>query len=123
MTAEEVRHLADGGLVTIGSHTVTHPVLSALAPDKQRAELEQSRAQLEELLEKPVKTFAYPFGGQTDYTAETIRILRETGYDCACSYFSGVVRARTDRYQLPRIQVRDWDGDELARLLRWLALG
>jgi peptidoglycan/xylan/chitin deacetylase (PgdA/CDA1 family) len=123
MTMEEVRRLADGDLVTIGSHTVTHPTLSALTPDAQRTELEQSKARLEEILERPARTFAYPFGGESDYTAETIGLLKEIGYDCACSYFPGVIRARTDRYQLPRIQVKDWDGDELARLLRWLALG
>jgi hypothetical protein len=123
MTAEEVRRLAEGGLVRIGSHTVTHTRLSALTHAEQREELEQSRAHLEEILEKPVKTFAYPFGGKSDYTEETVRLVRETGYDCACSNFPGVVRARTDRYELPRIGVKDWDGDELARLLRWLALG
>jgi len=123
MTAEEVRSLSEGGLITIGSHTVTHTVLSALTSAEQREELEQSRVALEEILEKPVSAFAYPFGGKSDYTEETMRLLRETGYDCACSNFPGVVRARTDRYQLPRIGVKDCDGDELARLLRWLALG
>ena len=123
MTAEEVRKLADDGLVAVGSHAVTHTALSSLAPDEQRQELEQSRVRLEEILGKPVRTFAYPFGGESDYTEETVRLVRETGYDCACSNFPGVVRARTDPYQLPRIDVKDWDGDELAGLLRWLALG
>lgn len=123
MTMEEVRRLAEGDLITVGSHTVTHPTLSALTIDAQRTELEESKARLEEILNKPVRTFAYPFGGESDYTAETIRLLKEIGYDCACSYFPGIVRAHTDPYQLPRIQVKDWDGDELTRLLRWLALG
>ncbi|MDQ3817934.1 MAG: polysaccharide deacetylase family protein, partial [Acidobacteriota bacterium] len=101
MTAEEVRSLAEGGLVAVGSHTVTHSVLSKLTPAEQREELEQSRARLEEILEKPVDTFAYPFGGKSDYTQETVSLLREAGFDCACSNFEGIVRAKTDRYQIP----------------------
>jgi hypothetical protein len=54
---------------------------------------------------------------------DTVGLLRESGYDCACSNFPGVIRGDTDLYQLPRIDVRDWDGDELIAFLRWLALG
>jgi peptidoglycan/xylan/chitin deacetylase (PgdA/CDA1 family) len=123
MTADEVLHLAKGGLVEIGSHTVTHPVLSALSVNKQREEVQQSKAYLEEILDQPVKSFAYPFGGATDYTPETTSLLQEAGYDCACSNFPDIIWRLSDRYQLPRIDVRDWDGDEFAGFIRWLALG
>jgi peptidoglycan/xylan/chitin deacetylase (PgdA/CDA1 family) len=123
MTATEVRQLADGGIVEVGSHTVTHQALSQLTPSEQHAELEQSKATLEEILERPVKTFAYPFGGKEDYTTETVALVRETGYDCACSNFPGIVRRDTDLFQLPRLGVHNWDGDEFERLIRWLALG
>jgi peptidoglycan/xylan/chitin deacetylase (PgdA/CDA1 family) len=123
MTADEVRRLAEGGLVEIGSHTVTHPALSALTLDRQRHEILQSKAHLEEILGDPVRSFAYPFGGTSDYTAETVGILRESGYTSACSNFPGIVRADTDLYQLPRIDVRDGDGDQLISCLRCLALG
>jgi peptidoglycan/xylan/chitin deacetylase (PgdA/CDA1 family) len=123
MTSDEVRRLAEGGLVEVGSHTVTHPVLSRLSTDSQRNEIQASKAHLEEILGQPVKSFACPFGGAADYSTETISILREVGYDCACSNFPGVVWGSTDRYQLPRIDVRDWDGEQFAGYLRWLALG
>ncbi|MGB7925673.1 MAG: polysaccharide deacetylase family protein [Pyrinomonadaceae bacterium] len=123
MTADEVRRLDEDGLVEIGSHTVTHPALSALTVSQQRREILESKAHLAEILGHPVRSFAYPFGGTTDYTMETVGILRESGYTSACSNFPGVVRGDTDLFQLPRIDVRDCDGDSLISYLRWLALG
>lgn len=123
MTADEVRRLSKDGLVEVGSHTVTHPALSALPVSRQRREILDSKAHLEEILGHPVKSFAYPFGGVSDYTMETVGILRESGYTSACSNFPGVIRGDTDLYQLPRIDVRDGDGDQLISYLRWLALG
>ncbi len=117
LSPEEVVRLADGGLVEVGAHTVMHPVLSAIQLPDQRAEILDSKARLEEILGQPVTSFAYPYGGRNDYTRETVAIIRDSAFTCACANFSGVVRRRTDVFQLPRILVRDWDGEEFARRL------
>ena len=116
--ADEIRILAKGGLVDIGAHTVAHPVLSALPSVDQRDEVKRSKVCLEEILGRPVTSFAYPYGARSDYTAETVAIVRDVGYDHACSNFEGLVRQGTDPWQLPRFLVRDWDGDKFASLLR-----
>jgi len=118
--SEEIRILAKDGLVDVGSHTVTHPVLSARPSADQRDEVQRSKACLEEILDRPVSSFAYPYGTRSDYTAETSAIVREAGYDHACSNFEGLARQGTDPWQLPRFLVRDWDGEGLAsRLRQW----
>lgn len=118
--SEEIRILAKGGLVEVGSHTVAHPVLSALPSAEQRDEVQRSKTCLEEILSRPVTSFAYPYGTRSDYTAETVAIVRKAGYDHACSNFEGLVRQGTDPWQLPRFLVRDWDGEEFAcRLREW----
>ena len=44
------------------------------------------------------------------------------GFVGACSNFPGLIGRSTDRFELPRFQVRDWDGDTFARrLARWRA--
>lgn len=116
--AGEIRMLAEGGLVDVGAHTVAHPVLSALPSVDQRDEVQRSKACLEEILSRPVTSFAYPYGTRSDYTAETVAIVREVGYDHACSNFEGLVRQGTDPWQLPRFLVRDWDGEKFSCLLR-----
>lgn len=118
LSPAEVGQLADGGLVEVGAHTVSHPVLSASPPAKQRWELQQSKAGLEEILGRPVTSFAYPFGTREDYTGETVALVRETGFTCACSNFVAAVTRRADLFQMPRVVVRDWGGDVLDRHVR-----
>jgi peptidoglycan/xylan/chitin deacetylase (PgdA/CDA1 family) len=115
LSSEEVISLADGGLVEIGAHSVTHPVFSAIAADAQRSEIQESKTHLEKILGHPVTSFAYPFGTRDDYKAETVAHVREVGFSCSCSNFVNVVRQGTDLFQLPRCLVRDWDGEEFAR--------
>lgn len=117
---DEVRILAKDGLVEVGSHTVEHPVLSALPVAAQRDEIRRSKICLEEILGHPVTSFAYPYGTRSDYTSETVEIVREARYDHACSNFDGLVQPSTDPWQLPRFLVRDWDGEEFGRhLTEW----
>jgi peptidoglycan/xylan/chitin deacetylase (PgdA/CDA1 family) len=117
MTPEELRLLTQGGLVDVGGHTVTHPVLGAQSEDLQRSELLRGREALETVLESSVPTFSYPYGSRADYNPGTVRLVREAGFDCACSNFEGFAQAETDPFQIPRVLVRNWDGAEFARRL------
>lgn len=118
LSHEEIRQLADGGLVEIGAHTVTHPVLSAIPRAQQQQEIGQSKNELEQILNEPVVSFAYPYGTRDDYNRDSVEIVKQTNFSCACSNFRGVVQPRTSRYELPRFVVRDWDGAEFERQLR-----
>ena len=117
----ELRELAASPFVEIGAHTVRHEVLAALPVDRQRQEIEGSRAALAAALGRPVRTFSYPYGASSDYTPETARLVREAGFACACASLHGLVRRGTDAFQLPRVVIRDWDGPTFARRLRiWM---
>lgn len=118
LTREEVIQLGTGELIEVGAHTVTHPVLAALPVPVQRDEIQRSKADLEQVLGRPVTSFAYPHGSGT---AETVAIVREAGFVCACSSHPDMVWRDADPFQVPRVVVRDWDGDTFARQLwRWL---
>jgi peptidoglycan/xylan/chitin deacetylase (PgdA/CDA1 family) len=120
LTCAELQRLAIGNLVEVGTHTMTHPVLSAISKAEQQSEIQQSKETLEHLLKQPVTSFAYPYGTKADYTSETVEIARSLGLSCTCSNFEGVVWKGVDRFQLPRFLVRDWSGEELAhRLQGW----
>jgi hypothetical protein len=118
LSPEEIRQLADGGLVEIGAHTITHPVLSAISIAQQQQEITDGKTQLEQMLNQPVASFAYPYGTRDDYTRDSVAIVKRASFSCACSNFKGVVQPRTSLYELPRFVVRDWDGDEFERNLR-----
>ena len=120
LTFEEVVVLAQGGLIEVGAHTMTHPLLSALPEASQREEILESKFRLEEILNRQVTSFSYPYGSMSAYTAETVSLVREAGFSCACSAFAGVVERSTDSFELPRVWVRDWERDRFAkRLSRW----
>jgi len=65
MTAEELRRVADSGLVTVGSHTCTHPNLARLSPPALDQELRESRRQLSDLIGRPIEDLALPHGSFT----------------------------------------------------------
>jgi peptidoglycan/xylan/chitin deacetylase (PgdA/CDA1 family) len=118
LTPEEVSRLARAGLVEIGAHTVTHPRLAALPPTEQRSEIRDSRTRLEDSVGQPVQSFSYPFGRRSDYTAETVALVQAGGFACACSNFPGVAARETDRFQLPRVNAPDCDGETFTQQLR-----
>lgn len=115
LSHHELVHLTEGGLIEVGAHTVTHPMLSALSVIEQRDEVRRSKAHLEGILNRPVNSFAYPHGS---YTEETLAVVREAGFACASSTEPDAVRTNADCFQLPRIVARDWDREAFTRWLR-----
>ncbi len=117
---DEVVRLTDGNLIEIAAHTVTHPVLSTMPVGLQQSEIRQSKIQLEDILGRPVTNFAYPFGEPSDYTEQTVTLVREAGFTSACSTVPGWIRKGVNPYELPRHAVRDWDGETFEwHLARW----
>ncbi len=114
LSLDELPSLAQGELIEVGSHTVTHPFLSALPERLQLDEMRRSKAFLEEHTGRPVTSLAYPYG---NYAKESVKSAREAGFDCACSTVVDCVWRGSDRYQLPRAGVENVDGEAFAKWL------
>jgi peptidoglycan/xylan/chitin deacetylase (PgdA/CDA1 family) len=117
LEASELKELARDGLVEIGGHTVSHAQLTALTPAEQRAEIQVGKERLEEILGRPIESFAFPYG---DQNPASIACVKELGFKSTCAVTVGTVRAGTDAYAIPRIPVFNWRGRELARRLERL---
>jgi peptidoglycan/xylan/chitin deacetylase (PgdA/CDA1 family) len=115
---KEVVELAQGSLVEVGAHTVTHPALSTLPREAQQVEIQRSKDDLEELLGQPVRSFSYPFGTPNDYARTSVELVKTAGFTTACINSPGLVRKQTDPYCLPRVIVRNWTGEQFLRLLK-----
>lgn len=114
---DSIRRLSASDMIEVGAHTVTHPVLASLPHDEQRVEIEECKLRLEQALDRPVNSFSYPFGQRGDYDSESVRLTRQAGFHRACANVAGRAGMQSDRFQLPRMIVRDWDGDGFARRL------
>jgi peptidoglycan/xylan/chitin deacetylase (PgdA/CDA1 family) len=119
LTANELRELGSGDLVEIGAHTLTHPVLAQLPLEQQEQEIVGSKRRLETLTGKNVTSFAYPYGKKNHYNRQTVAAVRANGFECACSNFDGLVTRSSNRFELPRFQPMDWDGDHFADVVDW----
>jgi peptidoglycan/xylan/chitin deacetylase (PgdA/CDA1 family) len=120
LTRSELRSLQASELIDIGGHTVTHPSLSSLSISAQELEVEKCKMMLESFIGRPVRSFSYPFGSVEDYNSDTLRLVQNAGFDCACANYPGLAHAK-NLYELPRFLVRDWDGDYFAKTLEsWL---
>jgi len=104
-TWDELREMADSGLVEIGSHTVTHPIFSSITDAESWHELTVSREQIEEGLGGRISSFCFPNGKPGDYRASQMRQLKDVGYAGAVVTRYGMVGSRSNPYELPRIGI------------------
>jgi peptidoglycan/xylan/chitin deacetylase (PgdA/CDA1 family) len=114
LSSDEACALIDGELIEAGSHTVTHPVLSALPRSAQLGEVRQSKRELEQLLGRQIRCFAYPYGC---CTLQTASVVGDEGFLCACSVQPGIFTYKSCLFALPRVKVEDWASEELSRVL------
>jgi peptidoglycan/xylan/chitin deacetylase (PgdA/CDA1 family) len=118
MTVAELNELVAGGLIEVGAHTRTHPVLCARSPREQYEEIAGSREDLESWLGAPVTAFAYPFGRRpNEYRAPAVRAARASGLQRAVSVASLPVTAKSSIYELPRHVVPNIPADQFERWL------
>lgn len=102
----QVKQLADSGLIEIGSHTMTHANLAKLTDHECLAEMTQSKAVLEDMIQHPVTSFAYPFG---IYAERDVELAKQAGYTNAVTTQEGIDGQSPDFMQLKRIKISGKD--------------
>lgn len=70
MTAEQVKEMVGSGLVSIQSHTVTHPNLDEVSSSKLERELKNSKLAIARLIGKEPFVLCYPSGKYSDEVLE-----------------------------------------------------
>lgn len=84
LTTNEIKHINYLGH-EIGSHGLSHTLLSRLNKENQKREIEFSKQFLESIVKNKVNSFCYPYGTKDSYTEETIKILKKCKYQNAVS--------------------------------------
>jgi peptidoglycan/xylan/chitin deacetylase (PgdA/CDA1 family) len=100
MPWNQVAEVARGG-IEVGSHTVTHPRMDRLSAAEIDAELDSSRAAIEDRIGRPVRSFAYPYGQST----AAVRAAVQSHFQWACGTELAYLSPASDLLNLPRIDV------------------
>jgi peptidoglycan/xylan/chitin deacetylase (PgdA/CDA1 family) len=107
---QELKSL-DPKIVTIGSHTMTHPILTSLTTEETDAEMRESRFALEKRLQREVSIFCYPNGNLDDGALASARRY----YRSAVTVEPGIVKEAVDPHLLPRFSAHPRGMKRLAR--------
>lgn len=115
VSVDELREMQEGGML-IGSHTVSHPVLSKLRAERQQSEIRGSFSFLSERVgEASIRSFCYPYGGAYSFDNDTKKILEASG----CAFAFNVESRDIDqtdlddhRLELPRYDCTDFPHGE-----------
>lgn len=99
MDAAQVRDWLAAGH-SIGSHGMSHRILKKLTPSETREELAASKKRLEDTFGVPIRHFCYPSGR---YNAEVRDLVKEAGYQTACTVEFGVNSDGQSPFELRRI--------------------
>ena len=108
MSWDQLRELAQSGLVDIGSQTGSHPHMPLEDATKNADELERSAARIRAETGKAPTLFAYPYGEMSLAVKEQVR---RAGYAAAFGQHSGVAHAGEDAFYLPRFSMNERFGD------------
>jgi peptidoglycan/xylan/chitin deacetylase (PgdA/CDA1 family) len=104
LTREELSGISETKFVSIGSHTVTHPILTKCSDDKALFEIFESRKILENWLNREIVHFAYPNG---TYSQREMEILKICGYQMAFTTNPKYITRQniTQAYSIPRVDI------------------
>jgi peptidoglycan/xylan/chitin deacetylase (PgdA/CDA1 family) len=107
LSERELEALARHPLATIGGHTSTHAALSTLGPDEARTEIAENRSFLENLVQKPVVDFAYPYGDEEACGSREGMLVAGEGFRSAVTTRNGSIWPQHKKWPhaLPRVGI------------------
>lgn len=111
MDWDEVARVAKDPLVTIGSHSVSHPRFRYLEREQAEHELRASREAIRERIGLDVDTFAIPMGQSQDWPAPFAGIAADAGYSTVYAQADANRPANT----VPRTFITRWDSPRVFR--------
>jgi peptidoglycan/xylan/chitin deacetylase (PgdA/CDA1 family) len=101
---EEVREMAQSGLISFGSHTGSHRILTTLTDEEIWDELTRSKEKLiaEKVVDSSFIPFSYPNG---NYNEKIVKMVKEAGYSLAVTTENGWNHFGSDPFTLKRIGI------------------
>lgn len=103
LSISDLKRMADSGVMSIQSHTATHPDLTKITDYEY--ELKQSKDKIEKITGKPVIALAYPYGNFNDKVVAETKKYYLFGLTTTPELFSEK-NIKDELYLLPRIYIK-----------------
>ncbi len=103
LTNSDLRMVVNSGLISVQSHTSTHPDLTK--EKNLKYELKESKEKIQKITGKPVIAIAYPFGNTNEHVVAETKKYYQFGLTTTPGPFS-LTGYKNELYYLPRIYIK-----------------
>ena len=120
MTWKNISEMASNNM-EIGSHSMSHPILSKLTDTEMEYEIVNSKQTIESVTGKKCRSIAYPVGGHDTFTDKVQQASKLAGYEFGLSYISGNNQVeKLNTYSLNRLHIERYTNHEEFKLMLYL---
>jgi peptidoglycan/xylan/chitin deacetylase (PgdA/CDA1 family) len=102
LTWDQVVEMSESGVITIGSHSMTHRHLPSITEHRLDIEIFDSKRAIESHIRKEVNTFSYPIGGFNEHVQDKVR---KAGYEIAVATNPGKNYPKHDLFAMKRVRI------------------
>jgi peptidoglycan/xylan/chitin deacetylase (PgdA/CDA1 family) len=107
---QEIFEMKNSGLISFGSHTISHPNLVSLNDEEKKKEIFESKRILEEKLASPIRTFSYPAGF---FDQKIKELVKQAGYILAVSASKTRKANPSDVFTYKRVRISEKNDNNL----------
>ncbi|MGH2718151.1 MAG: polysaccharide deacetylase family protein, partial [Actinomycetota bacterium] len=101
LTWAELSEVATAG-VEVGAHTHGHPMLDTLPHSEAREEITRSKDLIEQHLQAPIGSFAYPHGYSSSWVRHEVQ---KAGFTTACAVKNALSHTGDDLFAIARVTI------------------
>ena len=107
MSWDELKPFAGDPLISIGAHTITHCNLARQSEANASDEMATSRARIEDVVQRPIVHFAYPYGDRIAAGRREFALAHAAGFKTAVTTRPGMIFAENGQHltALPRVSL------------------
>ena len=114
---EQIDILAKDSLITFGAHTLSHPSLRLLDDIECENEILNSKKNVEQLINREINFFSYPFGTKNDYSDREKEFLKKAGFKASFVVKNKTIDTDEDKFELPRCYVENYDEKDFEKFI------
>jgi len=105
LSCSEIKNMIKSGLISFGSHGLTHRALTTVKKRELDKEISLSKERLENIINNKTNFFAYPFVHSGSYNSNIRQLLKRHGFKAAFTTIFGINNFESNHFLLRRNRI------------------